>query len=360
MSGARSEPAAVSVRALRASELTPELRAAWASIQESRPEFASPFLRPEFTLAAASVFDRVRVGVIERAGEAVGFLPFERHLMGIGRPVASMVSDCQAVVALPDAAWSIDSLLRGCGLASLEFNHLLVSQEAWKACHRRVSSSPVMCLKGGYEAYKTERRAAGSEQIKKADGLGRKIEREIGPLRFEARSVDPAALEWLVRHKAMQCASKGRTDALGVPAVRRLVDALLRIDEPGFAGMLSTLHAGDRLVAAHLGMRSRTLWHYWFPVYDEELSKYSPGILLLLRMAAAAPEMGIDAIELGKGEASYKQRLMNASVDVCEATAFSASPGAFAARTLLSGRQALRRSPFNAAAKSLWRWWSNR
>ena len=32
-------------------------------------------------------------------------------------------------------------------------------------------------------------------------------------------------------------------------------------------------NGGERLVAAHLGMRSRTVWHYWFPAYDPAFAK---------------------------------------------------------------------------------------
>lgn len=82
----------------------------------------------------------------------------------------------------------------------------------------------------------------------------------------------------------------------------------------GFAGMLSLLYAGDWLVAGHFGMRSRTVWHYWFPAYDPEVAKYSPGLNLALKMAAYAPSAGLSTIELGRMRAEYKRRLMNRDV----------------------------------------------
>ena len=82
----------------------------------------------------------------------------------------------------------------------------------------------------------------------------------------------------------------------------------------GFAGMLSLLYAGKRLVAGHFGMRGRFAWHYWFPAYDPEMAKYSPGLILLLKMAEHAPSLGVRTIDLGLGMSLYKQRLMNASV----------------------------------------------
>jgi CelD/BcsL family acetyltransferase involved in cellulose biosynthesis len=346
------------MRVVDAAAMSPALVEAWARVQESEPELASPFLRPEFTLAVASLRSDVRVGVIELDGSPAGFLPFVRRLGGVGAPVASMVSDCQAVIVGRDVRWTADEVLTGCGLCGMEFNHLLTCQQPWRPFHGRVADSPLIDLRAGYEAYRKERRDAGSEQIRKVEGLARKLEREVGPLRFEASSGDPSHLQWLVERKRAQCDAKGRNDAMSTPLVRALLDRLLTTREPAFAGMLSCLWAGERLVAAHMGMRSRTRWHYWFPCYEESLAKYSPGIILLLRMAEVAPSLGLDSIDMGKGDAPYKQRLMNASSPVCEATAWADSPMAAMARWIVAGRRSLRRSPFMGAARTLQRWLS--
>ena len=55
-----------------------------------------------------------------------------------------------------------------------------------------------------------------------------------------------------------------------------------------FQGVLSGLYIGEKLVAAHFGMRSRRVLHWWFPAYDPELGKYSPGAQLLLELSRAA------------------------------------------------------------------------
>ena len=100
--------------------------------------------------------------------------------------------------------------------------------------------------------------------------------------------------------------------------------------------MLSVLFAGERPVAAHLGMRSRTAWHYRLPTYDRDFAKYSPGLILLLEMAAQAPALGIRMIDLGKGSALYKQRLMSGAVPLIEGVV-PASPLRAAAMTLRAG-----------------------
>src|SRR4030095_7972739 len=72
-------------------------------------------------------------------------------------------------------------------------------------------------------------------------------------------------------------------------------------------------------------MHSRFIWHYWFPAYDPQFARYSPGLILLLKMAEHAPHIGLRTIDLGTGLTLYKRRLMNASISVAEGSVERAS-----------------------------------
>lgn len=98
------------------------------------------------------------------------------------------------------------------------------------------------------------------------------------------------------------------------------LERVLCTQSPRFGGMLSVLYAGDKVVAAHFGMRSRKVWHYWWPAYNPDFARYSPGVGLLLEMARSARPLGVETIDLGKGGQPYKQRLKNASVSLAEGT----------------------------------------
>ena len=76
--------------------------------------------------------------------------------------------------------------------------------------------------------------------------------------------------------------------------------------------MLSALFAGGEPVAVHLGMRSRTRWHYWYPAFDTRFARYQTGLVLLLEMARNASALGITRIDLSTGDESYKDRVANA------------------------------------------------
>ncbi len=322
--------------------LSLEIVEAWRRIQNGSPSLASPYFCPEFTAAVASVRNDVYLGVLENADGIQGFFPFQRSMFGVGKPVGGVLSDYQAIIANPETSWHPLDLLKGCGLKLWDFDHLIACQSQFAPFHRIRTRSPCIDVSNGYESYVDERRKAGSAQIQKTDTLMRKCERSVGRLRFEIHSDDRSLLTLLLRWKSAQFRRTQRTDLFAIPWVRRLVENLHEMQTPHFSGVLSVLWAGDHPVAAHFGMCSHSVWHYWFPAYDPEFSKYSPGVMLLLKMAEKAPSVGVRTIDLGKGESLYKSRLANGAVELAEgsiglpsiAVAFRRISGA-AKRTIL-------------------------
>jgi CelD/BcsL family acetyltransferase involved in cellulose biosynthesis len=84
--------------------------------------------------------------------------------------------------------------------------------------------------------------------------------------------------------------------------------------------VLSILYVGDKIAAIHLGMRSHHVLHSWFPAYNTDLSRWSPGVVIFLKLAQIAEEQGITHLELGKGDDCHKQRLMTDFSRVAEGT----------------------------------------
>jgi CelD/BcsL family acetyltransferase involved in cellulose biosynthesis len=105
-----------------------------------------------------------------------------------------------------------------------------------------------------------------------------------------------------------------------LPWARHLL-AWLRLPRPDdFGGVLSTLYAGETLCAAHFGIRTPRVLHYWLAAYDEEMSRCSPGLLLLMRMAKEAADRGIARLDLGPGDEEYKLHIASGHQDVATAT----------------------------------------
>jgi CelD/BcsL family acetyltransferase involved in cellulose biosynthesis len=309
-----------------------ELLNAWETLRRSNPGLQSPYFSPEFTRLVAAARNDVELAVLTVAGQPVALFPYERRRWSLAGPVGSFLSDYHGLISAPDFRFAPRDLLRACGLAAWDFNHLPADQKSFTGFQRSQNRSPIINLTAGYENYVQERRAAGTEQIKKNGNLLRRLEREIGPLRFVAHSADKVLFEQLLAWKTAQFRHNGWRDIFSIPWVRQTVDGIHSTQTAEFAGMLSLLYAGDQLVAAHFGMRSATIWHYWFPSYDPAFSKYSPGVMLLLKMAEAASAMGIHTIDLGCGEHSYKERLMNGFIPTAKGSVELIRPATFARR----------------------------
>lgn len=306
------------VSVIPSSDLSPEQIKSWSRIQQANPELASPYFCPEYTMAVAAVRDDVYVAVLEELGQTVGFFPFQRRWGRIGRPVGGPLSDYQAVIVPRAYQWSAEELIRGCGLRAWDFDHLLASQKPFEPYHRIRRGSPVLDLSAGYQEYVTKRRESRTSVFRKTGRKTRKLEREVGRLRFEVSVKDKEVLRWLLRLKSAQYTRTNLVDLFGFDWTVQLLERIHETRTQSFAGVLSALYAGDHLVAAHIGMRSCSVWHHWFPVYDTSFGQYSPGIILLLKMAESAETMGIVTIDMGKGTPEYKRRQATGSVPIAE------------------------------------------
>lgn len=327
--------------------------AAWGTLQEADPQLASPFFRPEFAAAVARVRDDVRVAVIERAGACVGFFPFQKGAFSVGHPVGGPLSDAHGFILGRETASKPGQIVRACGLAEWRFDHLPAGQAAALPGLHTSTESPIMDLAQGYEAYASARRAAGSEQILKTSGLLRKMERDLGPVRFTLHTPEPELLRTLRGWKSAQYRASGKVDIFSIGWVGQAVETLHATSGAGFASVLSVLWLGDRPLAAHLGLRSRTVWHYWLPAYDPAFAKYSPGLILLLKMAEHAAALGVSTIDLGVGRALYKQRLMSGTIPLAEGRIIVSPARAALAEFRTASERWVRRSAFFETARGV-------
>jgi CelD/BcsL family acetyltransferase involved in cellulose biosynthesis len=299
---------------VKGTELSPEILGIWARFVASNPALASPFFTSSFVRIVASSCSDIEVALVESERKIAAIFPYHRRRFDIAGPVGAFLSDYHGLVSESDFSLHPPDLLRACGLVAWDFSHLPTDQRSFIQFHRKVHRSPIIDLSAGYELYVRSRRDAGTEQIRKNGNLMRRLEREVGPLRFVTHSSDKALLEQVIAWKTAQFRRNRWRDLFSIPWVRQTIEYIHATQTHEFAGILSALYAGDRLVAAHFGMRSASVWHYWFPTYDPAYAKYSVGVMLLLRIAEAAPALGIQTIDLGCGEHSYKSRLMNGSV----------------------------------------------
>lgn len=303
---------------LRPSELTPDLDLIWNDLLDQNDDLVSPFFSHEFVKAVGHHREDLRIAVFRTAGAITGFLPFHRKRGGCAAPVGGQICDYHGIIGVAaDAGKRGDGLMRGCGLSSYDFNHGLLSQTLLAENAFSFSYSLRADLRGGFEPWQAEVRAQ-TKRLTNLNRMKRKIEREQGELRFVRHDNSAQAWDTFIGWKDDALRQQGAAGFPGPDWIGSLLQDIRDTDTPRFAGLFSTLYAGDRLVAAHFGMRSDRAWHWWFPSYDPASQQYAPGLLLLFFCVEDAARMGLSELDFGRGTQRYKKEFGNRSRPLCE------------------------------------------
>ncbi len=306
------------VTTIPAKEVSADLLSQWSALQRADSAFDSAYFRPEFMQAVAAVRTNVEVAVLEVDQKPVGFFPFHRSERNIGSPIGGRMCDFQGVVLQRGVTLDPMDLVRGCRLLAWHFDHVITTQTAFEPFHFSVQHSPLIDTSQGYDAYYKSRRAAGSETLSKMARKVRKLEREIGPARFELDTHDDKVLETLFEWKGEYYRELGYLNLFKFEWTKGLLRELWHSQDDACRGLLSAWYINDELGAVHYGILSRGVLHSWFPTYRTDWQRHSPGSQLLIQLIKAAGSLGIQRIDLGKGSEPYKQSFMTGTSTVWE------------------------------------------
>ena len=262
---------------LRPQQLDRDLNALWHSFCSASPLYGSPFYFPEFTEAIDAARDDARVAVLTDRNKVIGFFPFHLLRSKIGKPIGGHINDYHGPILAPGYTVGGRELLQACDLHAYDYNHLPQAMGALAQNSHSSSISPQMNLEDGYEVYLERMGSRMTKALREMRRRERKIESELGELRFEFHDTSDAAYQRHIELKTRQYERMGLRTALGSGWIGIALDRLRARSERHFAGVLSTLHAGEELVAAHFGIRSANVLHWWFPSYDLELARFGPG-----------------------------------------------------------------------------------
>ncbi|MFF3317668.1 GNAT family N-acetyltransferase [Streptomyces sp. NPDC003035] len=316
------------ITVVRPTELGPAEADAWRTMLDDGPVPANPFLSPEFSRAVGLQRPAVRVAVLTEADRCVGFFPFERRPLGLGRPIGDGICDAQGLVHSAQlTSWDTDALLRACRLYAWQFDHLTTGQGPFEAGITHRAGSPVIDLSGAAEG--RDLFAHCSVRFRRdARAKERRLARRAGDIRFVFHESDPDALEKLMAWKSAQYLAKGKPDLFSRPWVAETLRELHRTRSPACSGVLSVLYAGDRPVAYHFGLRSQHMLCHWFPVYDPDVATFSPGLLHFRKLVEAAAAAGLSRIDLGKDDYEWKTSVKTGDAPVAEGHVARATPQA--------------------------------
>ncbi|QDU81311.1 hypothetical protein Pla110_30520 [Polystyrenella longa] len=289
-------------------ELTDSLRQTWLEWVRSDLQYMSPYFHPDFAFNMAQVRDDVRLILFCEEDEVVGILPIHLKEGNSAAPIGDTMSDYHGVISGKPLKFDLRQLLRETSINSFYFDHLLAAQTSFEPYSWEQSTSPYMDLSNGFEAYEKQCKQGGTSFYKNLLRNERKMLREVGEPRIVEFSDDETVMDRLLELKSQQYE---RTRQLDLTQIKWMTDSIRQIwkfRSDDFSGILSVLYVDDKLLAMHFGIKTRDALHWWFPTYEPEYRRYSPGLLLLLHLARSQ-DLGLKYIDLGKGPEEYKTKM---------------------------------------------------
>ena len=299
--------------------ITAAERQEWAQLLSESTTTRWAFMSPTYAEAVNETLGQVDVVLCWQADELVGVMSLQRATGWLGRlgmrePGGRQMTDYFGLLARPGIQFDWQHLLRKAGIPCLYFTHLDESQ----AAHGLTGGSPrkglrTRILRDGGAAHWEWLRTQDKKLVSDTERRERKLMAEHGLIRFEAQSTTPEQdLGLLVELKNAQYRRTGHDGgALIDPANVHFLSRLLTAADPNCMPRLSVLRCGDQWVAGHFGLQCGPLLHYWFPVYDQRFSVYSPGRILYRNILLAAQSHGIECIDRGAGDSPAKRDFAN-------------------------------------------------
>jgi CelD/BcsL family acetyltransferase involved in cellulose biosynthesis len=321
-------PGVLIVHRIHTKDLSEVLINQWRSLRNANPSLESPFFCPEFFLALGKVRSDIEVLVVEENGTIVGFLPFVAKGF-YARPVP--MCSYQGLITRSDLSLDVKKILRLAKLQAWDFSSLIMYQANPLTC--RLSQplpSRQIDLTSGAQAFEQTLRKASPGQYRNTFRCMRKITRDLGPVNFVFNDNDPRLLEKLLHWKAHKYNDQHATEEWRLRAFKEI----LNFRGASFAGVISSLRAGDHLLTICISVRAGNLLHSIFSAYDEKYTSYAPGIIFWLQLACKFAELGGKKIDLGTGEEAYKKLICNKETYLVRGTCEIRTPRVLARRVI--------------------------
>lgn len=302
----------VSAELMRVDALPVRLRAAWQAMRDENPSLASPYFTLEFAEILAAHRADTHVLAVSRNGTPAGFLPLHLSRSGVARPIGGPLGDHHGFITTQPEL-DLEAALKQAGFGVLAYHGALADQTTFlKHCDGPPQISWVSDLSAGYEAFMADCAAADAKAMRNIRARLRKLDNLDAEVVFRIDDRRPDALARLIAAKREQYRRTRALDVFVAPWVNHTIQSLFEQRGPHLSGLLSTLEINGELAAAHFGMRSASVLHYWFPVFWPEHAHLGPGLSLYCEMARSLADDGITQIQMGPGEYDFKRRLGNA------------------------------------------------
>ncbi|MGH6992469.1 MAG: GNAT family N-acetyltransferase, partial [Caulobacteraceae bacterium] len=223
------------------------------------------------------------------------------------------------LVTAADERLDGDAILSGARLSAFRFTALIDPFGVFRSGAETRALGYRVVLEEGAESYAEKLTTASRNRHRNFRRYSHKLTREIGPLKLVAHR-QSACFEELLDWKTAQIRRTGVQDFLAADWTRGLLGKLL-IGEPPLEGLVLSLFAGERQVAAHFGVRSSGHFHPWIGASSPDLEAYSPGSVHHWMAIQAMTALKLRTYDLGPGFGHWKGFFANDFVTVAEGLA---------------------------------------
>lgn len=307
-------------------DVSPEI---WGMADEWRlasPCHSSPFCTSEFAQLIGKLRDDVKVCVLGERDTPDLIWPLHISRSGWARPVGAPFSNRNGPLIKPGKTFELLHLFAEFGLSGMVAQGL-IPQPALQLPEGYSSPSHVTDISKGVDALLAARKKAHPAHFKRLFRLERKLYREHPDATFNFDNQSGEIREQLIALQRRQLAETGRHNVLDPHWVSAMLDGLQTMALPHLKTTLSTLTAGDRLIAGELNIYSEHYMIGWIAAFNPEFGRYSPGNLLTYNIIKNMQQHGLTFYDAGPGNDQYKRYLANQLVPLVDGVFVAAAPG---------------------------------
>lgn len=292
-----SGPLSVEIRNL--AELSAEEGVQWNRWARADPDLSSPYFRWEFARTAGPICPGSAVAVFKRDGRVVGYYPHQRR-GGTVQPLAAPMNDYHGVIGPRGDKPSMQEAAALIGAP--RFAAAAWIGEAPQTMRRNHSVVSVVPEEGGFDAWYARRRKAFPKYFKDKERSRRGLDGAFRAVEIEIGLHDHALLKRLIIEKSEQYRRTGHHDIFACGWTEQVLHALMDCQgEDGFGASMAVLRVDGRVVAMEYSMHAGRHFHLWFPVYEQEVARWSPGIVLTQETIRLGSERGYRIFDYGVG-----------------------------------------------------------
>ena len=165
-------------KSIKANELSLEEKKHWHTLQLDNEYLASPYFNLEYTELVASVRNDVRILVIYKREEPIGFFPYQITAQNNMIPLSGSLSDNHGLIASSHFNFNFNEILSKLKLKSFSYDHFINAQQHYLSSPISQDVSPIIDLSKGYDNYLLDLKKMKSKMPYKLRKAYRKLSNE--------------------------------------------------------------------------------------------------------------------------------------------------------------------------------------